>query len=75
MPIIEWDKKGCEKCRKGWLSGNPPKEIAISEERWATLHKCDYCNTYWEGFLKNADIANEEIIKKYYPEVYKKEFK
>jgi len=74
MSSIEWDHKGCEKCREGLLSGNPPPEIGVSDERWATLHKCQYCGSYWEIFLRNADIANEETIKRFYPEVYKREF-
>lgn len=74
MINTEWTQKGCQKCREGWLCGNPPPQIGVSDERWATLHKCQYCGSFWEGFLKNADIADEDIIRRYYPEIYKKEF-
>jgi flavoprotein len=74
MSKSEWNNKGCEKCRNGWFSGNRPPEIGVSEERWATLHKCEYCGTFWEAFLRNADITDIETIKKYYPDVYAKYF-
>ena len=74
MPSSEWGKKGCEKCRSGWFSGNPPLEIAVNNERWATLHKCEYCGAFWEAHIKNADIVDVHIIQRYYPNVYKKYF-
>lgn len=70
-----WNEKGCEKCRQGWLSENPPPIIAESIKGWTTLHKCQYCNAYWENQLRLAKVVDVETIKKYYPDAYEQDFK
>lgn len=62
----KFDEMGCEYCRNGWLSGNPPPQISENEGRWSTLHKCPKCNTYWEASLRFATEISEKDARDYY---------
>lgn len=55
----EWDKKGCATCRSKWLSGEGLKKLGISDERHASLHYCDRCNTFWEQYERYVDTISE----------------
>lgn len=62
----EFNEKGCEVCRQRWLSGDFPREVAISLERHAHLHLCDECGTFWEQFERFPDVIKIEDVRKYY---------
>lgn len=62
--------KGCDICKNGWYAGKPPLEIGQNDERWATLHLCEVCGTYWEAHLRNAVIISKDDAMKYYPATF-----
>ncbi len=54
-----WDTKGCEMCRGTWLTGGELKKLGVSDERHASLHFCDKCNTFWEQYERYVDTISE----------------
>ncbi len=54
-----WDKKGCATCRSKWLSGEGLRKLGVSDERHASLHYCDRCNTFWEQYERYVDTISE----------------
>jgi hypothetical protein len=63
----DWEKKGCESCRRKWETGQQPRRLGMSDERQAYLHYCDECSTYWEQFERYADVISLEDVVRYYP--------
>jgi hypothetical protein len=64
--MAEWNSKGCEVCRKMWLSGNFPEEVAVNIERHASLHCCPVCKTLWEQNERYADVISDTDAAKFY---------
>lgn len=60
-------------CRRQWEEGSPPPELAVSQERRATLYRCDVCGTFWEQFERYADVVSSEDARRYYQEAFMKE--
>lgn len=68
-----FNKKGCDKCRNGILSGlwPPPARIAVNEDGPSFLHCCEYCGTYWNVDLRIAKPINEIEAQTLYPDLFK----
>lgn len=67
LGMTQWESKGCAICRRQWAEGSPPPEIAVSQERRATLHQCKACGTFWEQFERYADVASPDDARRHYP--------
>jgi hypothetical protein len=52
------------------LSGQRPREIAVSVELHSRLHCCDACGAYWEQSERYADVVDEVEARKLYPEAF-----
>lgn len=65
-----WKGKGCEECRTLWESGRHPRELAVSYVLHSRLHRCDVCGTYWEQLERNADVIEEGVARKLYPDAF-----
>jgi len=71
-----WEDIGCKICRESFYSLiDKPNVIGENEERWSKLRKCNYCCTFWEETPWKFYEVGDDIIKEFYPEVYKKEFR
>jgi hypothetical protein len=63
----EWERQGCEICRGGWERSKPPPQVAVSDARDASLHRCPRCRTYWERRGQDPRAIDVERARRLYP--------
>jgi uncharacterized Zn finger protein len=71
--MMAWKDKGCAICRRQWMSGERPEQLAVCIALHTRLYRCAECGSYWEENERYADVITKAAVISNYPCVIAKE--
>jgi hypothetical protein len=68
--MSDWNKKGCETCRRQVLSGQSDLLEKTASVPFLMLRRCPECHSYWEVGDREAHVITLEEARKTFPDAF-----